>query len=337
MPKTKLMGDILNVIKGNDSFIISSHINPDGDAVGSQLAVYSLLKDLEKSVCIVNRDPIPFIYKFLLENDLPYISLKDMEMAENQNSWMDAQVAIVLDCASLARTGDALAEKIRKFDKIINIDHHASKEEFGHYNLIDPEACATAELIFDLMSYGDIRIGRKRADYLYTAILTDTGSFRYGNSTPKAHDIASRMIKEGVNPQKIAELVYEVIPYQQAKLFGMSLDTLEISTDGKIAQMWVTNDMMEKTGTTAEDTEDFIDYVRSLRGVEIALFFRETEGNNIKASLRSKNNLDVSKVAAVFGGGGHKAAAGCTIQEPIGKARKMVVDALKKYQHWEKA
>jgi phosphoesterase RecJ-like protein len=200
--------------------------------------------------------------------------------------------------------------------------------------LVDADACATAELVFNLMDYGGIEIGRDRAVCLYTAILTDTGCFRYTNTTAEAHRIAARLIDERVRPDRIAESVYEVIPYQKAKLFGMALETLQLSPDGKIAWISVTSEMHQRTGTGSEDTEGFIDYVRSLRDIEVALLFRETKNGAIKVSLRSKvgarhaSPVDVDRIAAMFGGGGHQAAAGCIISGSLDKAIDIILETV---------
>ena len=330
MPKSKSMGDIWEVLEGARTFLISSHVNPDGDAIGSQIALYSFLSDLGKVVSVVNSHPVPSVYRFL-----PNVEVFRIESTENTDigsgactRWEDVEVAIILDCGELKRVGENLAAKIRPRRGIINIDHHLSNRYFGTYNLVDADACATAELIFHLMEFGGIEIGRDRAMCLYTAILTDTGCFRFRNATAEAHRISARLIQEGVRPDVVAELVYEVTPYGKARLFGMALETLRLSLDGKLAYMWVTQEMHRQTGTGSEDTDGFIDYIRSLKDIEVAIFFRETDKGDIKVSLRSKSDLDVNQIAATFGGGGHQAAAGCNISEPLDEAIDTVVEAV---------
>ncbi len=318
MSKLEIMGEILEVLKEHKTFLISSHINPDGDAVGSQLALCSVLSDLGKTVFVVNSDPVPPVYNFL----------PDFEVFCTESTIQNVEVAIILDCGSLNRIGEELAARIRPSQALINIDHHNGNDQFGTHNLVDVGACAAAELVFDLLEYGDIEIGRDRAICLYTGILTDTGSFKYGNTTAKAHRIAARLIDEGVSPDRIAELIYEIIPYQRAKLFAMALETLQLSSDGKIAWMSVTQEMHRQTGTGSLDTTDFIDYARCLKDTEVVAFFRELQNGDIKISLRSKTGLCVDQVAAMFGGGGHKAAAGCTISEPLDKAISMILEAV---------
>ncbi len=347
MLETKIMREVLEVLRKNETFLISSHINPEGDALGSQLAFYSLLSDLGKKVSVVDSDPVPFAYSFLPNaavlkcvnptpskeaaiheaRDKRYLDLESEVV--DLDSISDVEVAIIVDCGSLNRIGDKLAERVRPTQALINIDHHQSNEYFGTHNLVNTGASAAGEIIFNLMEYGDLEISLDQAVCLYTAILTDTGSFRYSNTTTEVHRITARLIDIGVKPAQIAELVYEIIPYRRAKLLGLALETLQLSSDGKIAWAAVTSEMYERTGTSGADTEGIIDYIRSLRGTEVAILFRELEDGAIKVSLRSKRGLDVERVAASFGGGGHKAAAGCTISEPLAKVIDMVLDTLK--------
>jgi phosphoesterase RecJ-like protein len=330
MSKSKIMGDILKVLEEAETFLISSHVNPDGDAVGSQIAFYSFLSDLGKVVSVVNSDPVPSVYRFLPNTEVFRIeSTSNTDIGSDAYSrWEDAEVAIILDCGELKRVGEELAARIRPRRGLINIDHHLSNGYFGTHNLVDTDACATAELVFHLMEYGGIEMDRDRAMCLYTAILTDTGCFKYNNTTAEAHRISARLIQEGVRPDLVAELVYEVTPYEKARLFGMALGTLRLSLDGKIAYMWVTQEMHRQTGTGSEDTDGFIDYIRSLKDIGVAIFFRETDKGDIKVSLRSKTDLDVSQIAATFGGGGHRAAAGCTISRPLDETVDTVVEAV---------
>ena len=321
------MGDVWEVLEEAETFLISSHVNPDGDAIGSQIAFHSFLSDLGKVVSVVNSDPVPSVYRFLPNTEVFRIE-STSNTEDVYNHWDDVEVAIILDCGELKRVGENLAERIRPSLGLINIDHHLSNGYFGTHNLVDTDACATAELVFHLMEYGGIEMGRDHAICLYTAILTDTGCFRYSNATPEAHRISARLIQEGVRPDVVAELVYEVTPYGKARLFGMALETLRLTLDGKIAYMSVTQEMHKRTETGSEDADGFTDYIRSLKDIEVAIFFRETEKGDIKVSLRSKSDLDVNQIAAIFGGGGHQAAAGCVIAKPLDKTIDMVVEAV---------
>jgi phosphoesterase RecJ-like protein len=319
MPKSKIMEEILEVLKKYETFLILSHVNPDGDALGSQLALYSLLSDLGKKALVVNSDPVPLAYRFL-----PNAGFFTQDIEHNTQF----DVVLVLDCGNPDRTGAELAAKIHPKHALINIDHHRGNKRFGTLNLVDTRACATAELIFNIIESGNMEIGMDRAVCLYTGILTDTGSFKFSNTTAEAHRITARLIDEGVRPEQISESVYEVIPYQRAKLLGVALERLQLSEDGKIAWTSVTNAIYEQTGALSEDTEGIIDYIRSLRGVEVAVFLRELENGDFKVSLRSKGDLAVNVIASAFGGGGHRAAAGCTLSGSLEEVADKVFEAL---------
>jgi phosphoesterase RecJ-like protein len=331
MVKPEIIDDILATIAEHKTFMISSHVNSDGDSIGSQLAFYSFLKELDKNAYIVNVDPVPVRYRFL-----PYSDIL-ITQTEFKNTILPDKIesAIILDSGSLARIGEEISSQIPSDSLIINIDHHSSNEYFGKYNLVNTEACATGELVFDIIKHSGIKIGYDRAICLYTAILTDTGGFKFTNTNSKAHLISAELIEEGVKPEYINEMVYDIVPYKKAKLFGMSLQTLMVSSDSRIAWMSVTNEMYNKTQTKAEDTEGFIDYVRSIENVEIALFFREIENGNVKVSLRSKNSanrqpINVKDIASYFGGGGHAFAAGSFIEKPLNEAIEIVLEKVQK-------
>lgn len=332
MSKSETIDEILKVISEHKTFLISAHINPDGDSIGSQLAFYSFLSELGKKVYIINREPVPSRYKFL-----PYANvLQTLSDVKDSDLFSKFEVVIILDSGSYDRIGGELSSKISPESIVINIDHHSSNEHFGKYNLVNVNACASGELVFDIIKQSGIAFGYERAVCIYTAILTDTGGFKFTNTTSEAHLITAQLINDGVNPERINELVYDIIPYKKAKLFGMSLETMKVSYDSKIGWMSVTNEMYRKTQTMAEDTEGFIDYVRSLENVEIAVFFREVENGDVKVSLRSKNlnqnkpPVNVRDIAIEFGGGGHVFAAGCSISKPLNEAIDIILERIRK-------
>jgi phosphoesterase RecJ-like protein len=307
--------EIIQVIENHNSFVISTHISPDGDALGAQLGLYSFLKDLGKQVWAVNTDPVPAVYTFLPFSDV-ILSRPPSDPFE---------ILIIVDAGSFVRIGDDLSKVLLPEKAIINIDHHLTNDRFGNYNWIDADACAVSELIYKLIKRYGMSIGQKRAICLYTGIMTDTGGFRFSNTTTVAHRIAAELIAEGISVDRISRFVYESLPSSRIKLLGLALSTLQVSLDGKIAWIRVTQNMYERTGTTQEDTENFIDYVKSIDTVEIALFFVELKNGKTKVSFRSKNEFDVSKVASNLGGGGHQRAAGCTIKASVDETEKIVV------------
>lgn len=327
MSRQEKIGEILELLRKFDIFSISSHINPDGDAIGSQIAIYSLLLDFGKKAYILNSDPVPFNYNFL-----PYMDNYQWgDFAGNYPSNID--VSIILDCGNIKRIGEKLADKTKPKYAIINIDHHLNNSYFGTYNLVDEKACATSELVFNLVEQSGIGIGYERAISLYSGIITDTGSFKYKNTTAEAHKITARLIDEGIQPDFIAEMIYSVIPYRKAKLFGLALESLTLSEDGKIAWIYISKDMFKKTETTSSDTDEFIDYVRSVKDIQVAIMFKENENGSIKVSLRSKNKkmgsyISVDQIASAFGGGGHQMAAGCVVPGPLNSAIKTIIKAV---------
>ncbi|RII27270.1 MAG: DHH family phosphoesterase [Geobacter sp.] len=299
------------------SFLITTHENPDGDAVGSSLALANYLRRLGKDVTVHYCDPVPDIYRFLPQSDTVLSSIPDR----------DFDICFVLDVGEFRRAGKQIAG-FKRIGKFINIDHHLSCEEFGALNLIDSEACATGALIYRIMKAAGQDVDYDTALCIYTAIITDTGSFRYSNSNPEAFAVAGEMIARGVNAWFIAEQLYESQPSQRLELLALALATLEVSASGDLAAIAVTLDMYRKTGTNAELTDGFVNYPRSIRGVEVAVFFREIEPGFYKVGFRSKGKVDVSSLAANFGGGGHHNAAGCNMSGTLDEVKQTVFTRL---------
>lgn len=345
--------EILRVIDNHQRFVISTHINPDGDAIGSQLALYSWLKDLGKQVWAVNRDPVPAVYTFLpfaaeisvllpveltgLETKVkscgdviscypPSAQVEHPYACDYTRNGESAEVLIVVDAGDLQRIGMAKEKSFQGI--IINIDHHVTNTCFGNYNLVDMDASASAIPVYKLIKQCGINIGLKRAICLYTGIMGDTGCFRFANTNPEAHRIAAELISEGVPVDEIYQRVYETLSSNRVRLLGLVLNTLQLSLDDTIGWIHVTQDMYVCTGTSQEDTESFIDYVRTIDTVEVAAFFVELKDGNTKVSLRAQNTLDVSKIAIDFGGGGHSRAAGCTITAPLNEAKQLILSAI---------
>jgi phosphoesterase RecJ-like protein len=308
---------IKKAIKRFNRFLISSHINPEGDAIGGQIALASLLRRLGKEVVIVNESPVPHILQFMKGTES---ILKEMPKD------FHFQAAIVMDCPDLTRIGK-VSEYITKDKIIINIDHHISNENFGRYNWLDADISSTGEMVFELFKAFRLRIGYDEALALYVAIMTDTGSFKYTNTTSRTHRIAAGLVDAGVQPYEIFSRVYETNSLQDMNLLGESLQTLKLTDDGKVAWIWVTKDMLKKTKASLEGTEGIINFARSIEGTEIAILFRETgTENRIKVSFRSKGRIDVNKLASFFGGGGHVTASGCTVFGKREEVEKKVME-----------
>lgn len=310
--------EILQVFDQHQSFALSTHVNPDGDALGSELALYSFLKDLGKQVKIYNTDAAPKNYEFLPFSDaiLPVKALRD-DFPE---------VLVVLDAGVLKRIGQYLARTLVPTRAIVNIDHHTAAEHFGDYNLVDTNASSTSEIIYQLIRHHGTPIGKERALCLYTGIMFDTGCFRYSNSTPMAHHVAADLIQESIAVDEVYRAVYETLPIGTLLLLGEVFQTLGTTPDGKIGWLYATQEMFHKTGTTRDDVDGFINHIRSIDTVEVAILVSEYKDGISKASLRSKSSVDVGEIAAVFGGGGHQRAAGCEMDTPCQEAIAQLVE-----------
>ncbi len=307
--------EIGKILKEKNSFLIVTHKNPDGDAIGSSFALYNVLKELGKTVYIEIPTKPAYIYDFL----------EDYSIVEITSNSKDVEVVIALDSAEMHRCG--LEKDYIKDKLLINIDHHKTNPGYGDINLIEPDAAAVGCIVYEILKINNFPITKKTAEYLYLSILTDTGSFRYSSTTPKTFKIAAELLEKGVEPWYIASNVYEREVPETYKLLALTLDTLELHLGGKLALLYTTQDMFKKTNTTADNTESFVNYARSIRGVEVGVFLREDEQCVFKISIRSKGNVDVSEIATRFEGGGHKNAAGGTIRAPLEEAKQKIIEA----------
>ncbi len=307
--------EIGKIIKEKSSFLVVTHKNPDGDAIGSSFALYNVLKELGKTVYLEIPTKPAYIYDFL----------DDYNAVEITTNSKDVEVILALDSAEMHRCG--LDKEYVKDKLLINIDHHKTNPGFGNINLIEPEAAAVGCIVYDILKSNGLPITKKTAEYLYLSILTDTGSFRYSSTSPKTFKVAADLLEKGVEPWYIASNVYEREKPETYKLLSLTLDTLELHLSGKLALLYTTQDMFKRTNTTADNTESFVNFARSIRGVEVGVFLREDEPNVFKISIRSRGSVDVSEVAARFEGGGHKNAAGGTLRAPLKEAKQKIIDA----------
>lgn len=293
---------ISDVIRDSDSFIITSHIDPDGDSIGSALAIYSVLKRLGKSVKVVCEDTVPAAFAFLDGSGEVVTSRAE-----------PAEVAIVVDAASLDRVG-WVEEVVRECRVIVNIDHHGSNDGFGHHNLIVKAAGACGEIVYYLLKEMQSELTAAEAEALYVAILSDTGCFRFPNTTSDTHRIAARLVDLGARPYHTASEIFWKRSPAAVMLLGGALSTIEVTNGGMIASMEVTRRMIEETGADQRDTEGFTNYPRSIRDVQIGILIREIEPGLFRVSLRAREGYAVDEIAKVFGGGGHPTAAGFRIR-----------------------
>ena len=293
---------------------MASHINPDGDAIGSLLAMGLFLRSLNKNITLYNETPIPAVYRFL-----PRVELIVQELDENTAYDM----AVVLDCGDISRIGSRVAF-FKSIGCVVNIDHHVTNKRFGHYYYVDPRACATCEIIHRFIKFRNEPISKEIANAIYTGIFTDTGSFRFSNTTRSAFTICEEMVSAGVDPFTVAQHVYGKYSLGRIKLLNLALNSIETSKDGTVSMMTVTQGMLKKTGTQPEDADGMINYARRIADVKVAIMiqeqlngFEETNEKLYHVSLRSDGSVDVSKIAGFYGGGGHKSAAGFSIKSDL--------------------
>ncbi len=295
------LDDLVAAFSQGESFLLATHVNPDGDAVGSSLALAIALRQLGKRVVVYDQDPVPYMFRFLPGREMFTTRLPVGE---------EFDFLVLLDCSDPSRSGPGLAG-FSAYRRLACIDHHLTNDHFADLNLIDSQASATAELVYEVVSRLVSDLNYDLAVNIYAGILTDTGSFHYANATPRAFAIAGKMVALGVDPWQVAQHVYESEPASRLQLLGLVLQTLQISPGGKAACVVVTAEMYARTGTNAEHTDRLVNYPRSIAGVEVAFLLREVDKDYYKLSFRSRGNVNVAALAQEFGGGGHKNAAGC--------------------------
>ncbi len=315
---------LLSLFDRYHSFALSTHINPDGDAIGSELALYTFLTEIGKSVKVFNTDAVPKNYKFL-----PYWEI--IEGVKAVDTYRP-EVLVVLDASALERIGKALSKTLLPIHKLVNIDHHATAEAFGDINLIMPSASSTSEIVYKLIKHYQGAIGKACALCLYTGLMFDTGCFRYSNTTPETHRIAAELIEVGeFAPDEVYQNVYEQLPVAKLRLLSEVLGTLQVTDDRKIASVYATQEMFRKIGTKADAVEGIVNQIQAIAGVEVAICVSEMTDRSTKVSLRSRGHVDVSKLAAEFKGGGHARAAGCRIVAPYLTALTTLVQTAQRY------
>lgn len=293
------------------------HINPDGDTLGSMLALALGLEQKQRRATLLSADGVPAIYHFL----------PTMERIERETERRDFDLAVVLDAGDLSRIGNN-RETVLATPRVIDIDHHVTAGVFGEIRLLDATAAATGEIVYDLLVALGCEITTPIAECLLCALLTDTGSFRFRNVTPRTMEIGAELIRRGAQPDPIAEHVFENKPFAAQKLLGRALDSMRRTPDGRIVWAHVTQADFAEFGVGDEATEGVVGAVRAVQGAEVAIFLREMPTGRLRVSLRSREGIDVSRIAARFGGGGHRLASGCTLDGPIADAEARLVEAV---------
>lgn len=306
-------------INESKNIYIVSHVQPDGDNIGSMLALWMALRNIKEKVFILKSDNIPSDFLFL----------PNVGMIRDYNHDEEIDLLITLDASDEGRLGQNKT-LLSKAKVVINIDHHISNNNFGRINIIDSNASATGELVYKLISKMNITIDKDIASCIYTAISSDTGSFMYDNTSAETHKIAAELLKVGIDKSSININLYQNRSMERTILFIKALETLNLYFENKVAIVKVTQDMVEKSNAKMEDTEGIVSFIREIAPVEIAIILKEFKEEEIKVSMRSKRFIDVSQICASFGGGGHIRAAGCTINYPMPVAEELILNQLEK-------
>lgn len=313
--------EIADALRAHDSFVLLSHVRPDGDAIGSQLALGHALEAMGKTVHYVNEDGLPESLAFLPASE---------KIQTPPDEALDVQVCVALDCANQPRLGDKALHAASKASLWINIDHHISNPGYGDLNHIDDSSPATGQILYNLITSENLPLPDETRDAIYVAVSTDTGSFQYSNTTAATYEMAADLVRRGIDVGTINAKTYDNHPYRRIELLRALLNTLERSPDGKVADWQLPASVKTELQLKPEDSEDLIDHIRGIRGVIVAAFFEELFDGTIRVSLRCKDSsVNCCEVAQLFGGGGHARAAGIRIAgSTMAEARIEVLEAV---------
>lgn len=310
-----MLSQVVELIESKRRFAITSHIRPDGDSLGSSLGLYWLLRALDKEVEVVMRDPVPHAYQ-----QLP--GAQDVRVAPIVDPSYNA--VFVIECSDISRPG--LIDLEKQF--VVNIDHHSTTALFGTINWIDSTASAVGEMIYNLCKATGVRVTKEIAECVYTALITDTGSFHYSNTTERTFKVASELVRTGVKPAKTAEAVFASYSWSRILLMGAVLSTARRDESGRVACMRQSIEMQRQAQASDEDADGFVNYPLTVEEVEAVAMLKECEPGIYRTSLRSKGDVNVAKVAERFGGGGHRNAAGCTLTGSWEEAESEIMSLL---------
>lgn len=308
--------EVTHLVRAGQRFLLLAHLYPDGDVLGSQLGLGLALREAGRRADFACSHPVPEPFHFL-----PGAG----EIQQWKEGRGDYEVVVTLDCPDPSRVGGLLEGCRQPGTRVLNIDHHGDNRRYGDVNWIEPSASATGEMVYDLLEAMGVPVTAEVAVNLYTAIVTDTGSFRYSNTSPKTFRIAARLVEAGARPADVALRLYETRHLAGLHLLGRILQQVETSPDGTIA--WVVIDQSQTESPDLLEAEDFITYPRSLHTAKVAVLFRELAGA-VKVSLRAKGEVDVARIAARFGGGGHPNAAGVVLKGDLAQAKGLVLGAV---------
>lgn len=314
------INDIASQLKQSTRIVIAYHTSPDGDSLGSSLALMIGLRKLGKQVSIISKDKVPEVYSFLPFN-------AEVNNAADSPS-EDIDCVVVLDCGNYERISANLNTGIKQYT-LINIDHHLSNSLYGDLNFLDTSASAVGEIIFKILKALEVEIDKDMALCLYTSIVADTGGFKHSNTTDTTHSIAGELIKTKIDFSELHRLLFQNKKFKRLKLYGKVIEEMYLIHNDLICVMKLTKPMLEELGIEASDTSDIISLGIDIDTVEVAALLKEAD-EGVKISLRSKSSVDVRKIAEVFGGGGHVRASGLSINKSIDEVEKLIVNAIEK-------
>ena len=305
-----------DLIANSRTFFLAGHLNPDGDTIGSMLAIASVLKRLGKKVRLFSQDPVPENLRFLPQ-------------ARSIHSRVPAgkyDAAILLECSNPARGGN-LEAVLKRAGNVVNIDHHKTSEFYGDINIVEPHSSSTAEIVYRLFYNMNVNVTRREASCLYTGIVTDTGRFHFPATSPRTLEIASRLLETGFKFSRVNDLLYATKACEGLKILGRALESLELKAGGRLTVLTLKDSDFKELGARSEHSENVINYGLMPPGVKAAVMFREEEGR-VSVTFRSRGHLDMSAVAKAFGGGGHRNAAGCRMKGTLHAVREKVLGVI---------
>jgi len=303
------------------AFLLTTHINPDGDAIGSEVAMTRWLRGRGKQVRVLNDSPTPLAFGWL-QADEPF-EVYDEALCEQR--FAEADALIVLDTGNRQRTGRLARHLDRHAIAIAIVDHHVSHEGFGQVNVIEPELASTASLVFELMREAEVPLDVVSAEALYVGLFTDTGNFRYSNTDARAHRMAAALVEAGVDASDVTSRVQATAPAGRLRFFGEALAALQMLEGGRLAVVEATPDQFARHGLVGADTEGLMDMPRAIAGVEVVALFSEVEPGKVKVSLRSTGNVTIDQVCSRLGGGGHPHAAGVQMRGTREEAKAKIL------------
>lgn len=312
--------EISQALEKHRRIMVTSHVNPDGDSISSQLALASVLKTLGKQVSIINQDPVPERYRFL----------PGWESISGQRETPNVTAVCVMDCANPERIGKAAELITPATMELIVIDHHVSNNGFGHIQYIDTGASSTCELVYRISQKLGVKLSAEQATILLSGIMTDSGGFRYSNTSPVTLRTAALLMESGAELAWISEQLYFQQPLRHLKVLGQLFSDLKTAANGKVSWVALTQEIARKHGFDITDSEEFVSHVLSVKGAEVGLLFKEQGNGIVRISFRSKGRVDVNRLAAMFGGGGHLQAAGARVRGSIDEVTKKVIETVER-------